>query len=379
MTFQILGITPLPLPLDASTGFLPSIAATTEILNSPQGKRAKAIVLVSPNNPTGTTYPPELIEEFADLARERGVALIVDETYRDFIVPDSESGPGRPHTLFERPDWRSHVISLASFSKSYKIPGHRLGVIVAGKEVLQAVTTVADCIQVCSFHLASEDTANQFSDLRPTSTTTRPGPSPSDPPYRPRGDLCANPRTSRAFHQAHRPDSRVARGLKGRILRLRSTPVRLFDRRAYRLGKGLRNPGNAVRDSYTARGVLHAGARQRWVAVVGGREESVGAGQVDSVSPGSADRELELISCAGLRSPTYLTTSFAVCPTGWRCSMRSCRTSTDAGSRSSCTNRASRCRRGSEKVVRHGRRDMRSKGFRHKERCIAVVTEILYI
>lgn len=156
MTFQILGITPLPLPLDASTGFLPSVAATTAILDSEQGKGAKAIVLVTPNNPTGTTYPPQLIEEFADLARDRGMALIVDETYRDFIVPDSatangsSSGPGRPHTLFERPDWRDHVISLASFSKSYKIPGHRLGVIVAGKEVLKAVTTVADCIQVRS-------------------------------------------------------------------------------------------------------------------------------------------------------------------------------------------------------------------------------------
>ena len=152
MTFQILNITPLPLPLSADTSFLPSASAARALLDSPQGKATKAIVLVTPNNPTGATYPSALIDEFADLARERRVALIVDETYRDFLVPgdtnDDPAVPARPHALFDRPDWRDHVISLSSFSKSYKIPGHRLGMIVAGQEVLQAVTKVADSIQV---------------------------------------------------------------------------------------------------------------------------------------------------------------------------------------------------------------------------------------
>ncbi|GHJ87058.1 hypothetical protein NliqN6_3460 [Naganishia liquefaciens] len=159
MTFQILNLTPLPLPLASDSSFLPSVSAARALLDSPQGKNTKAIVLVTPNNPTGATYPPALIDEFADLARERQVALIVDETYRDFLLPDRDDGdgdgipdspPGRPHTLFERRDWRDHVISLSSFSKSYKIPGHRLGMIVAGREVLQAVTKVADSIQICA-------------------------------------------------------------------------------------------------------------------------------------------------------------------------------------------------------------------------------------
>ncbi|KAJ9097387.1 hypothetical protein QFC20_006211 [Naganishia adeliensis] len=85
MTFQILGIQPLPLPLDPSNSFLPSITAARDLLDSSEGHDVKAIVLVTPNNPTGTTYPPGLISQFADLARERGVVLLVDETYRDFI------------------------------------------------------------------------------------------------------------------------------------------------------------------------------------------------------------------------------------------------------------------------------------------------------
>ncbi|KDR86094.1 hypothetical protein GALMADRAFT_205282 [Galerina marginata CBS 339.88] len=47
--------------------------------------KSKAIVLVTPNNPTGATYPPALILTFASLAREKNVALIIDEAYRDFL------------------------------------------------------------------------------------------------------------------------------------------------------------------------------------------------------------------------------------------------------------------------------------------------------
>ncbi|KAJ9112526.1 hypothetical protein QFC22_006283 [Naganishia vaughanmartiniae] len=177
MTFQVLGITPVPLPLSPTEGFTPSVTTARKILESEsnaqtgsgeQGSgRVKAIILVTPNNPTGCTYPPELIEEFADLARDYGTCLVIDETYRDFIPPSgSVSGgtdtstlptksqpvakPGKPHSLFQRPDWRNHVISVGSFSKSYKIPGHRLGFVVAGQEVMRGLTTVSDCIQICA-------------------------------------------------------------------------------------------------------------------------------------------------------------------------------------------------------------------------------------
>ena len=79
----------------------------------------------------------------------------MDETYRDFILD------GVPHYLFVPGSlqgrsglptdwtWRQHFIHLFSFSKSYCIPGHRLGAIVASAEVLKQVETVLDCIQIC--------------------------------------------------------------------------------------------------------------------------------------------------------------------------------------------------------------------------------------
>jgi aspartate/methionine/tyrosine aminotransferase len=53
--------------------------------------QTRAIVLVSPNNPGGVAYPPALIRAFFELARARGLALIVDETYRDYL--DSDGAP----------------------------------------------------------------------------------------------------------------------------------------------------------------------------------------------------------------------------------------------------------------------------------------------
>ena len=108
-----------------------------------------------PNIQTGAVYSPSLIASFAFLARKHGIALIMDETYRDFILDDV------PHHLFSADSWqhlsilpsdwswRNHFIHLFSFSKSYCIPGHRLGAIVAGQEVLEQIKTVLDCLQIC--------------------------------------------------------------------------------------------------------------------------------------------------------------------------------------------------------------------------------------
>lgn len=106
MTLTQLGINPVPLPC-APPSFLPSPALCKSLITP----RTRAIVLITPNNPTGAIYPAELIKEFGELARESGVALVVDETYREFLQ-------GRPHELFvDAPEWRGFLVHLFSFSK----------------------------------------------------------------------------------------------------------------------------------------------------------------------------------------------------------------------------------------------------------------------
>jgi aspartate/methionine/tyrosine aminotransferase len=106
--------------------------------------KTRAIVLVTPNNPTGAEYPADLLRRFYDLAQRRGIALIIDETYRDF-----NSRAGAPHDLFSDPDWQNTLIQLYSFSKAYRLTGHRVGAIVASQARLKQVEKFLDTVAIC--------------------------------------------------------------------------------------------------------------------------------------------------------------------------------------------------------------------------------------
>ncbi|WP_265502536.1 aminotransferase [Paracoccus beibuensis] len=112
------------------------------------GPRTRAIVLVTPNNPSGAEYPAELMSRFFDLAQEHGLALVVDETYRDF-----DSRDAAPHDLLTRPDWDRTLIQLYSFSKAFRLTGHRVGAIVAGEARLAEVEKFLDTVSISASQL----------------------------------------------------------------------------------------------------------------------------------------------------------------------------------------------------------------------------------
>ena len=106
--------------------------------------KTRAIALVSPNNPTGLEYPAELIAEFYELCQAHGLYLILDETYRDF-----HASPGAPHRLFSRAAWPEHFIHLYSFSKAYRLTGHRIGALIAAPSLLAEVEKFIDTVTIC--------------------------------------------------------------------------------------------------------------------------------------------------------------------------------------------------------------------------------------
>lgn len=110
--------------------------------------RTRAIVLVTPNNPTGAVYPPALIERFFELARDRGLVLVIDETYREF-----REHSDAPHTLFSRPDWSDTLIHLYSFSKAYCMAGYRIGCMATNPALLRETLKIADCVALCPSHI----------------------------------------------------------------------------------------------------------------------------------------------------------------------------------------------------------------------------------
>lgn len=157
----------LPLPwyfnhkmwLDMSAIKTVALPTGTDLLPDPEHARAlitertRAIVLVTPNNPAGTEYSRELIRAFLELARRSGIALILDETYRDFGC-SAISDPDWPHDLFSDPAWDDTLIHLYSFSKAFRMTGHRLGAIVASRTRLSEVEKFQDTVQICPPQLA---------------------------------------------------------------------------------------------------------------------------------------------------------------------------------------------------------------------------------
>jgi aspartate/methionine/tyrosine aminotransferase len=130
--------------LDTGPTLIPSAEAAAALVTD----RTRAIVLVSPNNPGGVEYPAETLAAFRDLCRARGLALIVDETYRDF-----DSRTGAPHDLFADPDWADTLIQLYSFSKAYRLTGHRVGAVVASEARLAEVEKFLDTVAICPSQL----------------------------------------------------------------------------------------------------------------------------------------------------------------------------------------------------------------------------------
>ncbi|MBC7676877.1 MAG: aminotransferase [Rhodoferax sp.] len=131
-------------PLPCGAGLVPDPDQAASLITP----RTRAIVLVSPNNPGGAEYPAETLAAFRDLARAHNLALIVDETYRDF-----DSRTGAPHNLFTDPDWDDVLIHLYSFSKAYRLTGHRVGAIVAATDRLAQVEKFLDTVAICPSQL----------------------------------------------------------------------------------------------------------------------------------------------------------------------------------------------------------------------------------
>lgn len=136
-----------PVYLEPGPDLVPTVDDARALITD----RTRMIVLVTPGNPGGVTLKPQLIADFAQLAREHDIALVLDETYRTFRDTDEP-----PHGLFATDDWGDHVASLHSFSKDLALPGYRVGAIVCSPAVHREVAKLMDCVAVCAPRIGQE-------------------------------------------------------------------------------------------------------------------------------------------------------------------------------------------------------------------------------
>jgi aspartate/methionine/tyrosine aminotransferase len=106
--------------------------------------RTRAIVTVSPNNPTGAVYPEQALRAVNALCRERGLFHIHDEAYEYFVYGGATHfSPG------SIADASGHTISLYSLSKAYGMASWRVGYMVVPRQLSEATNKIQDTLLIC--------------------------------------------------------------------------------------------------------------------------------------------------------------------------------------------------------------------------------------
>lgn len=118
----------VPLTLKVDDGYRLPPAAEFEAKITP---RTKAIVLCSPNNPTGSVYSPEELQRVVDIAVKHDLFLIGDEVYKEFVYDGL-----RHKSLLEFPEARDRVIVVDSISKRFSCCGARIGAAITANDTV---------------------------------------------------------------------------------------------------------------------------------------------------------------------------------------------------------------------------------------------------
>ncbi len=138
MAIGMAGCTAVCVPTDAA--YQPQL----ELLRAAITSRTRAIVTVSPNNPTGAVYAETTLRAVNDLCREHGLYHLSDEAYEYFTY-----APARHFSPGSLPGAEAHTISLYSLSKAYGFAGWRIGYVAYPEHLASAMAKIQDTILIC--------------------------------------------------------------------------------------------------------------------------------------------------------------------------------------------------------------------------------------
>jgi len=123
----------VPVEVDtAATGFIPDLQKIEDAITP----RTVAIVINSPNNPTGAVYPAELLEGLARLAMKKDILVINDEVYERLVFDRDKS----PQMVKLCPEARDHVLNVNGVSKAFAMTGWRIGYALGPAVLVKAIS-----------------------------------------------------------------------------------------------------------------------------------------------------------------------------------------------------------------------------------------------
>jgi len=121
------------IPMTMETNF----TLTAEMIEPHITERSKILVLINPNNPTGTVTPPDEVRKIAELARKHDLILVSDEIYARLTFGNSTA-----IAVAALPGMRERTITLSGFSKAYAMTGWRVGYLAGPRELIAPMSEV---------------------------------------------------------------------------------------------------------------------------------------------------------------------------------------------------------------------------------------------
>ncbi len=140
MAIRSIGGVPVEAPVSASRSFVPA----WEDLSPHLSPNTRAVILVTPSNPTGAITPRRELERIVKECAARDVIVFVDETYLRFAYDEE------PLTALSVERWRDNVVIIGSFSKQFAITGWRCGYLAASGEVIAQALKIQDVMVICA-------------------------------------------------------------------------------------------------------------------------------------------------------------------------------------------------------------------------------------
>lgn len=137
---RAVGAQPVEVPLRGEDGF----SVSWESIHPFVTQRTKMVLLCTPSNPTGAVVPEKEILRFVEETRSRGIAIVSDETYMDFVVD------GKHHSFAAIPEWSENVVVAGSFSKSFGLTGWRVGFLAASEALIEQAIKIQDAMVICA-------------------------------------------------------------------------------------------------------------------------------------------------------------------------------------------------------------------------------------
>ena len=124
----------VPVPTDETTGYLTTVAD----LEAHCTDRTKMLVFVSPSNPTGAVYPPDLVAEIGRWAAARGIWVVTDEIYEHLVY-----GQARFTSIpVAAPELADRCVVLNGVAKTYAMTGWRVGWMIGPQDVIKAAANL---------------------------------------------------------------------------------------------------------------------------------------------------------------------------------------------------------------------------------------------